>query len=427
MKGKVSSFISKHHLLQPNEQILVALSGGADSVALLLLLCDLGYDCVAVHCNFHLRGEESLRDEKFVQNLCEQNHTKLFVRHFQTKEFARENKLSIEMAARQQRYVYFEELVHKLGVSSIAVAHHQDDQAETMLINLCRGTGIKGLRGMLPRNGKIIRPFLCITKHEILNYLSGREQSYIDDSTNFDNSFVRNKIRLDVLPILSTVNSRMIENFSRSAENLMEVENIYNEVVDDLLKRFVRTQQDGALLIDGSSILNHRYANALLHELLMPHGFTSAQIEEIRQGCQSGKKFLAANKTLWIDREKWLLSDTITEENVPMLDTTLLNVDSFVLQKTNNVAFVDASLIRGELQVRKADQSDWFIPFGMKGKKLVSRYLTDIKMPLWQKKEQYVITDESGNILWLVGQRLDNRYAVTASTKQVLRIALKTE
>lgn len=427
MKGKVSSFISKHHLLQPNEQILVALSGGADSVALLLLLCDLGYDCVAVHCNFHLRGEESLRDEKFVQNLCEQNHTKLFVRHFQTKEFARENKLSIEMAARQQRYVYFEELAHKLGVSSIAVAHHQDDQAETMLINLCRGTGIKGLRGMLPRNGKIIRPFLCITKHEILNYLSGREQSYIDDSTNFDNSFVRNKIRLDVLPILSTVNSRMIENFSRSAENLMEVENIYNEVVDDLLKRFVRTQQDGALLIDGSAMLNHRYANALLHELLMPHGFTSAQIEEIRQGCQSGKKFLAANKTLWIDREKWLLSDTITEENVPMLDTTLLNVDSFVLQKTNNVAFVDASLIRGELQVRKADQSDWFIPFGMKGKKLVSRYLTDIKMPLWQKKEQYVITDESGNILWLVGQRLDNRYAVTASTKQVLRIALKTE
>lgn len=427
MKGKVSSFISKHHLLQPNEQILVALSGGADSVALLLLLCDLGYDCVAVHCNFHLRGEESLRDEKFVQNLCEQNHTKLFIRHFQTEEFARENKLSIEMAARQQRYVYFEELAHKLGVSSIAVAHHQDDQAETMLINLCRGTGIKGLRGMLPRNGKIIRPFLCITKHEILNFLSGREQSYIDDSTNFDNSFVRNKIRLDVLPILSTVNSRMIENFSRSAENLMEVENIYDEVVDDLLKRFVRTQQDGALLIDGSSILNHRYANALLHELLMPHGFTSAQIEEIRQGCQSGKKFLAANKTLWIDREKWLLSDTITEENVPMLDTTLLNVDSFVLQKTNNVAFVDASLIRGELQVRKADQSDWFIPFGMKGKKLVSRYLTDIKMPLWQKKEQYVITDESGNILWLVGQRLDNRYAVTASTKQVLRIALKTE
>lgn len=427
MKGKVSSFISKHHLLQPNEQILVALSGGADSVALLLLLCDLGYDCVAVHCNFHLRGEESLRDEKFVQNLCEQNHTKLFIRHFQTEEFAKENKLSIEMAARQQRYAYFEELAHKLGVSSIAVAHHQDDQAETMLINLCRGTGIKGLRGMLPRNGKIIRPFLCITKHEILNYLSGREQSYIDDSTNFDNSFVRNKIRLDVLPILSTVNSRMIENFSRSAENLMEVENIYNEVVDDLLKRFVRTQQDGALLIDGSSILNHRYANALLHELLMPHGFTSAQIEEIRQGCQSGKKFLAANKTLWIDREKWLLSDTITEENVPMLDTTLLNVDSFVLQKTNNVAFVDASLIRGELQVRKADQSDWFIPFGMKGKKLVSRYLTDIKMPLWQKKEQYVITDESGNILWLVGQRLDNRYAVTASTKQVLRIALKTE
>lgn len=427
MKGKVSSFISKHHLLQPNEQILVALSGGADSVALLLLLCDLGYDCVAVHCNFHLRGEESLRDEKFVQNLCEQNHTKLFIRHFQTEEFARENKLSIEMAARQQRYVYFEELAHKLGVSSIAVAHHQDDQAETMLINLCRGTGIKGLRGMLPRNGKIIRPFLCITKHEILNYLSGREQSYIDDSTNFDNSFVRNKIRLDVLPILSTVNSRMIENFSRSAENLMEVENIYNEVVDDLLKRFVRTQQDGALLIDGSAMLNHRYANALLHELLMPHGFTSAQIEEIRQGCQSGKKFLAANKTLWIDREKWLLSDTITEENVPMVDTTLLNVDSFVLQKTNNVAFVDASLIRGELQVRKADQSDWFIPFGMKGKKLVSRYLTDIKMPLWQKKEQYVITDESGNILWLVGQRLDNRYAVTASTKQVLRIALKTE
>lgn len=427
MKGKVSSFISKHHLLQPNEQILVALSGGADSVALLLLLCDLGYDCVAVHCNFHLRGEESLRDEKFVQNLCEQNHTKLFIRHFQTEEFARENKLSIEMAARQQRYVYFEELAHKLGVSSIAVAHHQDDQAETMLINLCRGTGIKGLRGMLPRNGKIIRPFLCITKHEILNYLSGREQSYIDDSTNFDNSFVRNKIRLDVLPILSTVNSRMIENFSRSAENLMEVENIYNEVVDDLLKRFVRTQQDGALLIDGSAMLNHRYANALLHELLMPHGFTSAQIEEIRQGCQSGKKFLAANKTLWIDREKWLLSDTVTEENLPMLDTTLLNVDSFVLQKTNDVAFVDASLIRGELQVRKADQSDWFIPFGMKGKKLVSRYLTDIKMPLWQKKEQYVITDESGNILWLVGQRLDNRYAVTASTKQVLRIALKTE
>ena len=240
MWNKVADFIAKHQLLSHDDLHVVAISGGADSVALLLILKQLGYRIEAAHCNFHLRGDESDRDEEFVKSLCKSYDIPLHLIHFETGEYATLHQVSIEMAARDLRYGYFRQLCQDIGASDVCVAHHRDDAVETLLMNLIRGAGIHGLTGIRPKNGQIVRPLLCLSRQEIEDYLKTIHQEYVVDSTNLVDDVVRNKIRLRVLPILREINPNVAENIDKTAHYLQQTEKIFNNYISSRLASLVQ-------------------------------------------------------------------------------------------------------------------------------------------------------------------------------------------
>ena len=275
-KKKIAQYIDQEKLFTREDKILVTLSGGADSVALLRLLLDMGYTCEAAHCNFHLRGDESVRDEMFVRELCLQLEVPLYIQHFQTTEEAEKRHISIEMAARELRYAWFEQLRLQQGADVIAVAHHKDDSVETLLLNLIRGTGINGLLGIRPKNGNIVRPLLCLDRKEITEYLQAIGQSYVTDSTNLRDEYTRNKIRLNLLPLMQKINPSVKESLLRTAEYLNDAALLYKKGIEEG-KRKVQTGQD--ILI--SALLQEPAPETLVFEILSPLGFTATQIKDI--------------------------------------------------------------------------------------------------------------------------------------------------
>ena len=298
-KKKIEQYIDQEKLFTREDKILVTLSGGADSVALLRLLLDMGYTCEAAHCNFHLRGDESVRDEMFVRELCLQLVVPLHVQHFQTMEEAEKRHISIEMAARELRYAWFEQLRLQQGADVIAVAHHKDDSVETLLLNLIRGTGINGLLGIRPKNGNIVRPLLCLDRKEITEYLQEIGQSYVTDSTNLQDEYTRNKIRLNLLPLMQEINPSVKESLLRTSEHLNDAALLYKKGIEEG-KQKVQTEQ-GILI---SALLQEPAPETLLFEILSPLGFNSAQIKDIFTSLngQPGKIFLSREWRVIIDR-----------------------------------------------------------------------------------------------------------------------------
>lgn len=419
MKAKVESFISSNTLFSHSNNLLVALSGGADSVALLRVLLDLGYRCKAAHCNFHLRGEESERDEEFVRHLCKKLEVPLYVAHFDTLQEAKQRKVSIEMAARALRYDWFEEVRKECEADVIAVAHHRDDSAETFLLNLLRGTGINGLRGIRPRNGYVVRPLLGVDRSEILSYLQSIRQDYVTDCTNLQDEYLRNKIRLHLLPLMEEINPAVKANILRTASHLDEAALIYAKGVDDSIKR-VQTESG----IHIPTLLSEVAPEAVLHELLSPYGFNSAQIQDILHSLfgQAGKQFLSATHRVVKDRDYLLLSLLESSQEKPLLQMEERAYDAdFVIPRLRNVACLDADKLTGALSLRLAKSGDSFVPFGMKGRKKLSDYMTDRKFSLLQKSAQWVLCSGE-EICWLVDERVDNRFRVDASTRRILLI-----
>ncbi|MBQ0142993.1 MAG: tRNA lysidine(34) synthetase TilS [Prevotellaceae bacterium] len=291
---KIQHYIHQHQLLTDNCTVIVGISGGADSVFLLLCLSKLGYNCIAVHCNFHLRGEESIRDEQFVRNLCAKINIKLIVKDFDTISYATLNKKSIELAARELRYNYFEQTRQEYNAQSIAVAHHRDDNVETFLWNMVRGTGLRGLRGMLPKNGNIIRPLLCIGREDIIDYLASINQDFVTDSSNLKDDVTRNKIRLNLLPMLRQLNNGADNNISTMMENMQEVWNIYTQFIQQSQQKAIITDDTDNFIIDLSRLDNSNPSPiTLLYETLYPLGFTRPQIEDMLT-CKSGATFTSA-------------------------------------------------------------------------------------------------------------------------------------
>ena len=237
MLSKVKDYIKQHNLLNSNDLYIVALSGGADSVALLLFLDEMGYQVHAAHCNFHLRGAESDRDEAFCESLCLQKDIPFHRIHFDTLTYAETHHVSVEMAARELRYGYFEQLRKDIGASGICVAHHRDDSVETVLLNLIRGTGLRGLTGIQPRKGYILRPLLCVSRQEIEQYLQAKGQSYVTDSTNLVAEVQRNVVRLKVLPLLETINPAVADNIQRTAENLTEAQSVLDVAKKSVIEK----------------------------------------------------------------------------------------------------------------------------------------------------------------------------------------------
>ena len=413
---KLTKFIEKHQLFAHNDKVLVALSGGADSVALLCMLLDEGYCCEAAHCNFHLRGEESDRDEQFVKMLCERKQVKLHIKHFQTTEFANEKKISIEMAARDLRYEWFEQLRIESNSQVIAVAHHQDDNVETILLNLLRGSGLQGLQGIRPKNGYIVRPLLDYKREELLAYLSRKQQTYVTDSTNLQDEFTRNKIRLHLLPLMHELNPAASEHILATANHLEGVARIYRKEIEEAMQRVCK---EGNIHIP--SLQQEVSPEAVLYELFHKKGFNSHQLADIMTALsgQSGKVFYSDNWQVLKDRD-WLMVSERNEAKAPqLLYKEIVRDANFRWTTDKHIAYLDADKLTAPLHLRKWQAGDWFIPLGMKGKKLVSDYLTDRKYSLWQKEQQYVLCCNN-DIVWLVGERIDQRYCITENTKRVL-------
>ena len=425
-KKRIQHFIEENNLFALNGKVLVALSGGADSVALLRVLIDLGYTCECAHCNFHLRGEESDRDEQFVCSLCQEHQIPLHVKHFETEFYAKEKQISIEMAARELRYAWFEELRKETKANVIAVAHHRDDSVETFLLNLIRGTGINGLKGIQAKNGCIVRPLLETSREDIQDYLNYLKQDYVTDSTNLQDEYMRNKIRLNLLPLMKEMNPSIMESIQDTAQKLSEAANIYNQNRKEILEISIQ-ENNKEYILPIQTILNDLAPLTLLHEWLVKYQFNSSQIKDIYQCLkqeQSGKQFMSNGWILLRDREHLILRQKVETENAPKINIETFETDNdFVLIKDKHIACLDAEKVVLPLEVRKWKKGDKFIPYGMKGQKKVSDYLTDKKFSLFQKEKQYVVCSE-GKIVWLIGERIDDRFKITDKTKRAIIIKI---
>ena len=426
MLSKVKDYIKKHKLLSLSDLYIVALSGGADSVALLLLLDEMGYKVHALHCNFHLRGEESDRDERFCEDLCLKKNIPFHRIHFDTLMYAETHKISVEMAARELRYRYFEQLRKDIGAEGICVAHHQDDTVETVLLNLVRGTGLRGLTGIQPRNGAILRPLLCVTRTEIEAYLATKQQDYVTDSTNLETDFVRNKIRLQVIPLLRQLNPAVSENIVRTAEHLTEAQKVLDAVVDTY---------KGSNQLDLCALQQVGSAEYIVFEWLKQYGFNGSQVQQVISAETGSICSSPTGYEVLKDRGRLLVEPTIMaftpiripEEGTYVLpDDRRLNVrrsNPFV-SKDSHEATLDARQVRFPLTVRRVEEGDWMIPYGMTGRKLLSDLMTDLKMSLFDRRRQLVVVDAQGAVVWAIGLRTDHRCRVTDATQEVIAIKI---
>ncbi len=438
--ARVANFIGRHHLLSPRAKVIVGLSGGPDSVCLTLMLHEMGYDLTGVHCNFHLRGEESMRDERFVRDLCHELNIPLHKADFDTAQYAKDHKLSIEMAARELRYDLFRRLKAELHAEAIAVGHHQDDNVETLMLNMVRGTGLKGACGMQAVNGDIIRPLLCLRRHEILDFLAARQQDYVTDHTNLEDEYARNKVRLNIVPQMEAINPRAVDNISTTMDNLREVYNIYIWWMEQVHQRCCSLLPTGDMRIDIPQLLSLPSPQSALHELLSPACLSRADITSLLDICLqtaqptssptlphpcesnsrtlSGKVFGKEGRRVIVDRDCLLLeAEHYTQ---PTISHTVHPISEVHIEKAPHLAYLDADKLSGPLTVRTPMPGDTFAPFGMGGRrKLLSDYMTDQKMNLFDKERQLLLVD-GNEIAWVVGRRGSEKYRVDKNTKRVV-------
>lgn len=430
MLNKVRDFIEKHQLLDTKKHYLVALSGGADSVCLLLLLKQLGYQIEAVHCNFLLRGDESFRDEDFVKSLCEKQNIELHTIHFDTNTYAETHKISIEMAARELRYRYFEQLRQDIGADGICVAHHQDDSVETILINMLRGTGIHGLSGIKPRNGYILRPLLCVSKKEIEKWLLKQQQDYVTDSTNLQADVVRNKLRINVIPQLEAINASAKENILKTAQHISEATLIYDKYTKQALQKLIVNDS-----IEIEQLKHEPSQESILFQWLSSYHFPTSVIENISQSLsspQSGREWQSPTHQVTIHQGLLLLEkrqDTLPELKIPETGTyvyteqkkiRLHKIEGKHIEKGADFACLDVTSVHFPLTLRPTKPGDRFYPYGMRGSKLVSDYLTDRHLSIFEKRRTLVLCDKDGQIIWLVNHRPDARFCITDATETTL-------
>ena len=429
MWSKVERYIEKHKLLNTNELYLVALSGGADSVALLLLLKNASFNVHAAHCNFHLRGDESDRDEAFCVELCQRLAVELHRAHFDTREYAELHKVSIEMAARELRYKWFEQLRQDIGAAGICVAHHRDDSVETVLLNLVRGTGLRGLTGIHPRNGNILRPLLCVSRAEIEAFMAEKGQEYVTDSTNLEANVQRNIVRLEVLPLLRNLNPAVAENIQRTAENLAEAQQVLNVAI----ARF-----NDSNVLNLSDVEKSGSSEYLTFEWLKKYGFNGDQVRQILDADTGGIVHSEQGYDVLKDRGRLIVGPTLDPFNpmrIPEEGTYVLGENMRLsvrkkpvyVSKEPNIATLDAAKVRFPLTVRRVEEGDWMQPYGMKGRKLLSDMMTDLKMTVFEKRRQLVVVDSQGTIVWAVGLRIADFVAVSDVTKTVIELVFSVQ
>lgn len=428
----MARYIEEHALLAPRQKVTVALSGGADSVCLLLLLHEMGFGIEAAHCNFHLRGQESDRDQRFAEDLCTRLGIQLHIKHFDTTAEARRSGQSIEMAARELRYRWFATLGH-----TIAIAHHRDDNVETMLLNLVRGTGLRGLCGIQPRaeihGAQVVRPLLCISRQQILAYLANHNCTYVTDSTNLETVARRNIIRLKVLPLLAELNPSIADTLQQDMTRLGESQRLVDEAILYHASRAMNA--DGSISID--YIDSCPAPLTLLHHLLSPYGFNAQEVYHDRHGRDGAVHTTLSHRLLRHDGRLTIRplaaaeppAMTLPEEGTVCLpDGRQLHIAQSCapihVARSASTATLDLDSLALPLTLRPAKRGDRFRPFGMKGTKLVSDYLTDLHLSLFDKEDQCVVADAKGDIVWLVGRRIAQNAAITPHTRRALTLRI---
>jgi tRNA(Ile)-lysidine synthase len=437
MLQTVKRYIEKNNLLNFGVKIIVGLSGGSDSVVLLSVLHKLGYECLAAHCNFHLRAEESDRDEKSASEFAASLQIPFFKKDFDTCAVAKERGISIEMAARDLRYEWFEELRGNKNAGAIAVAHHQDDSIETLLLNLIRGTGVKGLTGIKPRNGQIIRPLLCVPKADILQYAQTEKLPYVDDSSNRLPEFTRNKIRLQVLPLLKTLNPSIDETLVQTMYNLNEAAKIYDAEIEKE-KKAVFNKESGHIHIP--LLKTFPSPETLLFELLKDFGFGKEIVFEINKSIknQPGKTFYSNTHQLVKDRDAFLLTPLEKEKEKGKIyliqpdergvielpfRMEITCTDQFTIQFEKHIAYIDKDKLHFPLFIRKWEPGDKFIPLGMRGFQKLSDFFINGKISKPQKEKIWVLLSGK-DIVWVVNHRIDNRFKINEHTKSAYIIRI---
>lgn len=437
IREAIENFLNKQKIPR-DAGFILAVSGGADSISMLHAFKYLNLKILVLHCNFSLRGKESDMDEQFVKRFCDTYGIAHSVKKFDTIGYAHAQCLSIEMAARELRYNWFREVKKKKKMDYIVVAHHADDVAETILINLSRGTGIKGLTGIKAVNGDILRPLLECSREEILKYIEEHQLGYRTDSTNNSLDYVRNKIRHKVIPILKEINPSLLETIHENCEALKETEAIFQYGIHQLQEQILDCEED-EILIDISKTLATTAPYTLLYETLKPFGFNKAQIRDIlnAHATTPGKQFIAGNHILVKGRKYWRLYDNSKSHSiaitVPTTGIYSLGNDRFefsVFPRPENfeipqdpaIACLDADKLKFPLLVRNWQAGDYFCPIGMKkSRKKLSDFFTDQKFSAKQKKECLLLI-ATDKIAWVIGHRLDDRFKITTFTQNILMI-----
>ena len=460
MLDQFQVYINRYNLIAEGDKLILALSGGVDSMVLADLLLKAKVSFVAAHCNFHLRGEESDGDEKFVREFAEQNDVQCFVKHFETEKYAAERGVSIEMAARDLRYAWFEELRQQLGYDKIAVAHHADDQAETFFINLLRGAGLNGLKGMKPQNGVIIRPLLWASREQIHQYALVNQIQWREDHTNAESIYLRNKIRNQLLPTFDELHPGARQGLYKSLEHLAAENELYRELLKERLSHIVEELDDVSVIarrddeaiqtessksfrvsLDCHASLAMTQSEQLLFEWLRNYGFNTDQCHFIFEAMKTGigNKYFSPTHQLVIGRNELLLSEIKSETNeeiqIEIGEEEITSpvhlrfskneiAPDFVIDKSPNVALLDADKITFPLTLRHWQHGDRFHPLGMKGSKLLSDFFVDQKFTECMKRNLWLLTSADGDIFWVVGYRIDDRYKVASETKSIFRCEL---
>ena len=428
----------QHHIEQnfaqlKDKKLLLAVSGGVDSMVLLDLFYKLRFDICVVHCNFQLRGKESDADELLVREMCQDGYIPYFIESFDTLEFAKENKLSIQLAARKLRYDWFQELL-LLGFEYVLTAHHLDDNVETFLINFTRGTGLEGLTGIPVQNENIIRPLLPFSRDEIENYAIENNIQWREDSSNASDKYFRNKLRHNIVPTLKELNTGFLDSFQNTLHHLQQAESLVNDASKLVFEKVVK-EKGNQLEIHLKTLLEFQNYKAYLFQWLKSYGFSAWNDIYDLVEAESGKQVFSETHVLLKDREKIILSERkpINKSEVFIIESIECKVNiplKLIFSRFSggkhvnaNCIFVDEDKINFPLIIRKWQEGDYFYPAGMNGKKKLSKYFKDEKYSLLDKENQWLLCSED-QIIWVIGKRADQRFIATETTQQNIKIEL---
>lgn len=431
MLQKFKNHIDTNFSFLQDKQLLVATSGGMDSMVLVNLFQKLNFNFALAHCNFQLRNSESDADEKFVNNYAKQHNIRCFTTKFDTKNYSEVHKLSTQVAARNLRYNWFNDILIQEKYDYIITAHHADDVAETFMINLSRGTGLDGLTGIPSQNGNIIRPMLPFSRKEIENYATENQLVWREDSSNASDKYIRNKIRHHIVPVLKEINDSFLSSFQNTLDHLNQQKSLVDDAVLLVYEKVVLEEKE-QLKINISALLQYKNYKAYLYQWLHKYGFTAwNDVYDLVQS-QTGKRIESENYILLKNRDYLLLSqrkstdfetiviNSVTENTNFPLNFSICNF-SDISNQNKNIIFVTESKLQFPLTIRKWKSGDYFYPAGMQGKKKVSKYFKDEKFTLFQKKEAFIL-ECNNKVVWIIGHRADERFKPENTSQKIIQI-----